>query len=201
MKQWILLIIFTLNFSVLFGQFVIFPDENIYEEYKNGLSVYKWTNDNKKVSGKFQLSCLYDWEGLIYCNCEGKGQFIDGLMHGKWELERCSRMGVKQEINYNHGQIAGHYKVFVVDFGSDTTMLYETDFIKGTGIWQDFYGHFHDYSIYETGFYKNGKKMGEWCYYTEKGSFIYRKKHYKNGILVKEEDFEIPEEYEPCPRH
>ena len=197
MKQKIILsILATFYFSISFGQFVIYPNGNIYTEYENGLSVYKWVNDKKKISGKFQFSCLYDWEELIYSNCEGEGQFIDGLMSGKWELERCSRMGVKQEINYNRGLITGRYKVFVADFGaSDTTMLYETDFINGTGIWKDFYGSFQDYNIYETGFYENGKKSGEWCYYTEKGSIIYRKEYYKNGILVKEKDFKIPEEY------
>ena len=198
MKKLVIILAGVLLCQSAFGQFIIFPEQDIYVEKENGLSVYKWTDSNEKVSEEIQLSCRYDWDGLVLSNCEGGGLLVDGLMHGKWELEQCgSSMGVRQEINYNRGLITGSYKVFVSDFGSsDTTMLYKTDFVNGTGIWKNFHGFLNDFSIRETGFYKDGKKSGEWCYYTAEGDLSCRE-YYDEGVLIKREDFEMPEDYEP----
>jgi hypothetical protein len=93
---------------------------------------------------------------------------------------------------------------------TNDSILYETNFVNGSGKWKTFYGSFRGFAIRETGFYENGKKSGEWCYYTtqdwchnftERGVFLYRKEYYEDGILVKEKNFEVSEEYEPCMEH
>jgi hypothetical protein len=173
----------------------------IYKENVNGLDVYKWMKNSKKISEYVRLSCTPDWGGGIYRGYSGKGLFVDGLRHGKWKLEKCDT-GIEQEISYNKGLITGYYKVF---FGQGTTkngkwiksgdsILYETNFMNGNGEWKNFYGSTREFAIRETGYYKDGKKSGEWRYYTPRGFFLHRKEYYEKGILIGYEEFEIPEE-------
>jgi antitoxin component YwqK of YwqJK toxin-antitoxin module len=177
--------------------------------------VYKWKKDKKKVSERIRLGCGFD-EDIIYHGHSGGGLFVNGLRHGKWILRSCDS-GVKQEINYNKGLVTGHYKVYVTlitiksEYAGEIintfrdrekvhyrdTILYETNFGDGdgNGEWKSFWGYTKGFAIRETGYYKNGKKSGEWCYYTAKGNFLYRKEYYENGVLIRYEYFEIPDEY------
>ena len=214
MKRFLIILIFaSLILNVHSQQFVppIFIHEycdlyDFYMEIENGVPVYRLKTDSSKISGDVYLSCPLNEPS--YKGHEGEGRFVDGRRDGKWKLGRCIT-GVQQERNYDKGLITGNYKVFY-ELGyskngkwikTGDSILYETNFVHGTGEWKDFEGDpYGGFAPRVTGYYKDGKKSGVWCYYLgENADFVYRKKYYEAGVLIKEEDFEIPAKYWGAP--
>ena len=177
----------------------------IVTENVNGLIVHRWRRNNEKVSGRIDLDCPFNVANSRALRGE-RLLFVNGLRHGVWRIGRCDS-AVQQEVNYNHGLITGRYKVFIQRgrtengrwINTHKDILYETYFENGNGKWKNFGTYWENgemrFAVTETGYFKNGKRSGEWRFYTARGSFMFRRAYYENGIRIESESFEIPEEF------
>lgn len=172
----------------------------------DGVSVYRWKHNNQKVTGEVHILRNQDFSTSTVYHDEMKGKLVNGLQQGKWIYGSPNMAGKINEVNYDKGLIVGDYivraridSVIVYKEGhtvknrwvSRDTIYYKTFFTEGDGLWTDFHGNG---TIKEEGTLKAGRKHGEWRYYTRIGNFLFRKRYYEDGILVKQEDYKIPEE-------
>lgn len=211
MKKHILLFVLILLTNNISGQFippkmpVEYSSNDIYSTIQEGKEEFRWKKNKKKVSGIITFVCEIDGGGGIYRGYEAKGLFINGFKHGKWVETNCHTR-VVSITNYNKGLITGFYKVYYEYYKpikksngyrgniKCDTILYETTFTEGNGIWKDF--HENRTTVKEVGTYKDGKKDGEWLYYYP-NSVLYLKQYFEKGDLIREERIEVPDECIP----
>lgn len=150
-----------------------------------GKEVYIWKRFGQKVTGLVNFQCIDMLDVGIRDGFEGQINFKEGLKHGLTKIRNC-QTGTSYEMNYSNGVLDGYFKAYLnflkyingISVEVDS-VLYETTFINGNGIWKDYYGNGN---LKEVGKYKSGKKEGEWLYYDNE-NFLYLKQHYNNGIL------------------
>ena len=82
-----------------------------------------------KLSGQWRLECGNCFSLGRTWGIAGKGQFVNGLMHGRWRLISCVS-GNRHEVNFNNGLVLGRYRLM----NMRDSVLYETYFERATMI-------------------------------------------------------------------
>jgi len=202
----LILAIFIFYFAIGFSQEKIEPPAIsinslfLNQEIKNGIPNF-WYDYNSKKLKNFKYRILVNQETKTQNIIKNKGQsegddikeldseysygkstglilegtFKNGYKDGLWKTTYENRL-VKTE-NYNNGLTIGRYKVF----NTKGDILYQTTFgSQGNGKYQDYY--YNSGILKEEGFYKNGKKDGEWCSFDENGKLV-ESIIYNNGVI------------------
>ncbi|OAB78239.1 toxin-antitoxin system YwqK family antitoxin [Cochleicola gelatinilyticus] len=183
MKNFIILI-FIIFIGKGFSQNVEPPPIKVYKseiktKIENGRLCFFDTYDNKKLNRKYEifLERTISTDTPIKLDSQfivAEGNFKNGYKHGLWKTTYESKL-VKTE-NYNNGLMIGRYRVYDLD-GDE---LYRTTLgSNGNGKYKDYY--YKTGVLKEEGFYKNGKKEGEWCEYDKQGNMVKTIK-FENGV-------------------
>lgn len=189
MKKLIVIILF-LQLMPGFAQTPIKPPTiwvyitDVYTKTSNGKPIYYNRKNNKQLNSDYAIflkrtkhtdTPIKDYFEYIVA----EGNFKNGYKDGLWKTTYENKL-VKTE-NYNNGLMVGRYKVY--NTKGDT--LYQTTFgPQGNGKYQDYY--YNTGILKEEGFYKNGKKDGEWCSFDEEGTLI-ESIDYRKGVPIEKE--------------
>lgn len=149
----------------------------------DGLKKYQRKSDDYVLDGKYkfylnkketQNNSVNDIFGIPTGLVE-EGIFKNGYKDGLWKTIYENKL-VKTE-NYNVGSMIGRYSVYKID----GDLLFKTTFgSQGNGKYQDYY--YTTGILKEEGFYKNGKRDGEWCTFNEKGKLL-ENTIYNEGVI------------------